>query len=377
MDFTYSIEQQLLDQTVTRWARECASTRRPTQRAGNVDGAAWRMMTELGLLGLPFAAADGGLAGGGIELMILHRAIGRALVQVPYLSTVVLGGGLLGQLADASLRANLLPQLIAGHQQLALAYLEPAGRYQPFWSETRAVPAPGGYRMSGHKAVVLHADSADQLIVVAREHGQRTEREGLSAFLIDARHAGVEVQGYPTIDGRRAAEVRLNGVHVQHSARLGLAGGAGEALEQVLAAGAVALCAEAVGSMEAACELTRDHLQQRKQFGVPIGRFQVLQHRLVDMHVAFEKALSMTMLAACSLQLPSHERALRTSSAKCLVAKAAHDIAEEAIQLHGGLGMTDEALISHHAKHLVMMDHWLGDADYHLTRFIELADQPA
>lgn len=376
MDFTLTDEQQLLEDTVARLVRERWSFARRTGLAG-FSGETWALMAELGLLAVPFGHEDGGIDGGGTELMILHRAFGRGLAPEPYLSTVVLGAGLVQQLGNAEQRNAILAEVIAGRRLLALAFLEPSGRYDASWVETEALREGTAYRLTGRKAVVLYGDGADQLVVTARTSGNTTDRDGISAFVLDAGQAGVMVRGYPTIDGLRAAEIELNGARVPVDARLGPEGGAANALDQVLATGSAALCAEAVGVMEVACDLTLEHLKNRKQFGVPIGRFQALQHRMVDMRIALEKSMSMAILAASSLKAPPAEREQRICAARYFIGKAGRFIAEQAIQLHGGIGMTDEAAISHYAKRLVMIDHWLGDTDHHLDRFIALTDAPA
>lgn len=377
MDFSLNDEQRMLDDTVGRLVRErygFDQRARHGKEAAGYSHAVWATLAGLGLLSVPFSEEDGGIGGGGVELMILHKAFGRGLTLEPYLATVVLGGGLVARLGDAGQRAALLPAVIAGERTLALAYAEPAGRYDPLWIETRAERDGGGYRLSGAKAVVLNGDSAGRLLVTARTAGIVGDRDGVSVFLVDPAAAGVTVRGYPTIDGLRAADVTLDGVRVADGDRLGAEGAAADALEAVLAAGTAALCAEAVGAMEVTCELTLDYLKTRRQFGAPIGRFQVLQHRMVDMRIALEQAHSMAILAACSLGEPAAERDRRIAAAKVLIGRAGRFVAEQAIQMHGGMGMTEEAAVSHYAKRLVMIDHWLGDSDHHLARFEALPD---
>ncbi len=374
MDFTLNDEQRMLDDTVTRLVRERYGFEQRARHAKEANGYSaevWGLLAELGLLSVPFSEADGGIGGGGAELMILHQAFGRGLTLEPYLATVVLGGGLLARLGSAEQRVEILSSAIAGEQTLALAYAEPAGRYDPLWIETRAETDGAGHRLTGRKAVVLNGGSAGRLLVTARTGGAVGDRTGVSVFLVDPAQPGVTTRGYETIDGLRAAEIALNDAAGE---LVGPAGGAADALEAVLAAGCTALCAEAVGAMEMACDLTLDYLKTRQQFGAPIGRNQVLQHRMVDMRIALEQARSMAILAACSLDLPAPERERRVAAAKVLIGNAGRFIAEQAIQMHGGMGMTDEAAISHYAKRLVMIDHWLGDSDHHLARFAALPE---
>jgi alkylation response protein AidB-like acyl-CoA dehydrogenase len=380
VDFTFNSEQQLLDETLTRvvrdrWGFDLRAREAPEPKGFSTE--TWALMAELGLLSVPFSQADGGIDGGGTELMIVHRALGRGLAPEPYLATVVLAGGFLSRLGNDEQRSAILPEIMSGQRLFALACLEPAGRYDPLWIETQAVRDGTAYRLTGRKAVVLNGDSADQLIVTARTSGLTTDRDGISAFLVDPNQNGVTVHGYATIDGRRAAEVHLDGVLVGANNLLGAKGRGADALESVLAAGRAALCAEAVGAMEIACELTLEYLKTRRQFGVSLSQFQVLQHRMVDMRIALEKSSSMAILAACSLHSPVVEREQRISAAKCLIGKAARYVAEQAIQLHGGMGMTEESALSHYARRLVMIDHWLGDTDYHLSRFVAFAGTQA
>jgi alkylation response protein AidB-like acyl-CoA dehydrogenase len=380
MDFTFNNEQRLLDETLTRLVRDRWGFDLRARGALEPKGFStdtWALMADLGLLSVPFSQVDGGIDGGGTELMIVHRALGRALAPEPYLATVVLAGGLIARLGNDDQRSAILPEIMAGRRLLALACLEPAGRYHPLWIETRAVRDGAAYRLTGRKAVVVNGDSADQLIVTARTSGKTNDRDGIAAFLVDPNQEGVTVRGYATIDGRRAAEVHLEGVRVEANTGIGTEGRGADALEWVFAAGCAALCAEAVGAMEIACDLTLEYLKTRRQFGVPISHFQVLQHRLVDMRIALEKSTSMAILAACSLQSSITEREQRISAAKCLIGKAGRFVAEQAIQMHGGMGMTEESAISHYAKRLVMIDHWLGDSDYHLGRFVAFADAQA
>jgi pimeloyl-CoA dehydrogenase small subunit len=372
MDFTLSDEQRMLEETVSRLVRDeydFESRRKLLDSPEGYSPQLWAAYAELGLLGVPFAEEYGGFGGGGVELLVLMQAFGRGLVLEPYLATVVLAGSLVERLGSDAQREALLGAVVGGELKLALAYAEPDGRYDHLHVNTRAERTNAGWRLSGAKAVVLHGDSADKLLVTARTADNTNDREGISVFVVDANAPGLSRRGYPTIDGLHAAELRLDGVEVDAEALLGEPGQAADALEAVLARGQAALCAEAVGAMEQALDLTVEYLKQRQQFGVPIGRFQALQHRAVDMRIQLEQARSMAILAAASLALPAAERDRRLSAAKVVIGNAGRFIAEQAIQLHGGMGMTEEAAVSHYAKRLVMIDHYLGDVDYHLSRF--------
>ncbi|ROO25443.1 acyl-CoA dehydrogenase [Salinisphaera orenii MK-B5] len=374
MDFSYSDEQRMLKDMVDRLvADQYTFEARESIRTSEAGFSAevWQQFAELGLLGVPFSEAAGGFDGGGAELMVVSEGFGRGLVLEPYLSTVVLCGSLIDRLADETRRAELAEGIIGGETRYALASHEPDGGYDPHWVRTTARAEGDGFVLDGHKAVVAHGDSADRLIVIARSSGEIDSAEGLSAFIVEADAAGVHRRGYETIDGHRAAEVTLEAVHVDADALLGEVGGAGDALESALERGVVALCAEAAGAMEIACDLTLDYLKERKQFGVPIGSFQALQHRMVDMRMALEKVRSLTFWAACSLESDPAERRQRIAAAKVMVGKAGRLVAEEAIQLFGGMGMMEESAIAHYAKRIVMIDHYLGDRTWHMAALRE------
>ncbi|HCR79929.1 MAG TPA: pimeloyl-CoA dehydrogenase small subunit, partial [Alcanivorax sp.] len=240
--------------------------------------------------------------------------------------------------------------------------------------ETSAKKDGDGYVINGEKAVVLHGDSADQLVVIARTGGSGNDKDGLSAFIVDAGADGVSRRGYPTIDGLHAADITFKDVKVGADALLGDEGKALDALEATLDLALITLCAEASGAMEVACDQTLDYIKERQQFGVPIGKFQALQHRMVEMRMELEKVRSITMLAACSLDVEPQLRKKRISAAKAQVGKSGRKVAEEAIQLFGGMGMMEETPVSHYAKRIVMIDHWLGDREYHLGVLEDLID---
>lgn len=379
MDFNLTDEQRMLDEMATRLVRDTYGFEQRTKYGKEASGYSaeiWGTMAELGLLGVPFSEEDGGFGGGGTELMVVHEAFGRGLILEPYLASVVLAGRVVALLGSAAQKEAVLPGLTGGASILALAYGEAAGRYDPHWVETKA-EAKGGaeaYTLTGAKTVVLHGGAAHTLVVSARTGGATAGRQGISLFLVAADQPGVSVRSYETMDGLRAAEVTLDGAEGQ---LLGREGAGADALDDALAHGMTALCAEAVGAMAETCDLTLDYLKTRSQFGGHIGRFQALQHRMVDMRIALEQARSATILAAASLSSPPALRDRRVAAAKTLIGRAGRKVAEEAIQLHGGIGMTDEAAISHYAKRLVMIDHWLGDADFHLARFAALPEPVA
>ena len=372
MDFSLTDEQRMLQDTAERMVREQYTFEARQKLLESEQGYSkemWQQYADLGLLGVPFSMDNGGFGGGGIELMLVAQEFGKGLVLEPYLASVVLAGGLIEAAGNDAQRETYLGQIIGGELVASFAHEEPQSRYDTFRVETRAEKQGDGYVLNGRKAVVLHGDSAGLLVVSARVSGNVDDREGLGLFLVKADAEGVARRGYPTIDGLRAAEIELNGVTAES---LGEPGRAADHIEAAQARGIVALCAEAVGAMEVACDLTLDYLKQRKQFGIPIGKFQALQHRMVDMRIELEQARSMAILAASKLDADPAEREPAMSAAKALIGKAGRHISEEAIQLHGGIGMTWEYSLPHYSKRLIMIDHQLGDVDHHLERFSDL-----
>ena len=327
----------------------------------------WRQYVDLGLTALPFAEEHGGVGGGSVETMIVMEAFGRALALEPYLATVVLGGGFLRRASEA-VQSDVLPKVAAGETLLAFAHTERQSRYDLADVATTAKKDGAGYVLDGAKSLVLHGDVADKLVVSARLSSDQRSRSGIGLFLVDAKAPGVSRRGYGTIDGLRAADVTLDKVKVSPGLALDAEGNAMELIEQVVDSGIAALCAEAVGAMSAMHEMTVDYLKQRKQFGVPIGNFQVLQHRAGDMLIALEQARSMAMLATMmSEEENAAERRKAISAAKVQIGRSAKIVGEGAIQLHGGIGMTMEYKVGHYFKRATMIDKTFGDADHHLA----------
>lgn len=376
MDFDVSEEQSLLRDSVERTLADAypsLETRQARIAAPlGFSEEGWASLAELGVLGLPFAEADSGFGGGPVETMIVMEAIGRTLAVEPYLASAVLGGTALRLGADADQRARLLPGVIDGSLRLALAQTERQSRYDLNDVATTARRAGDGYVLDGQKCVVLNADSAGLLVVSARSAGERRDPHGIGLFLVPADSAGLSVQPYPTQDGGRAAEVSLSGVEVGADAVLGDVQDGLPLLARVVEHGIAALAAEAVGSMEALHGLTVEYLKTRKQFGVPVGSFQALQHRAVDMMIALEQARSMALYAAMMVEAPdAAERAAALSSVKVQVNKACRLVGQEAVQLHGGIGMTLEYVGAHHFKRLAMIEYQLGDTPHHLRRVVD------
>jgi pimeloyl-CoA dehydrogenase small subunit len=376
MDFDFTEEQRLLDETVRRLVKDEYDIVKRKSYMTEPTGFSrrlWERYAEIGLLGLPFAEAEGGFGGSAVETMIVMESFGRGLVVEPYLATVVLGGGLIALGGSAAQRAALLPQVAAGTLLLAFAHGERQSRYTLSDVETAAKREGSGFVLTGHKGVVLHGDSAQTLIVSARTAGASRERKGITLFLVDAKSKGVGIRGYPTVDGLRAAEVSLDGVRVAPEAVLGTPEDAYVVIERVIDRAIAGLCAEAVGIIETLNTTTLDYLKTRKQFGVPIGSFQALQHRMADMVIEQEQAKSMAVLAALSAGLADdRERRRVISAAKVQIGKSGRFVGQQAIQLHGGIGMTDELGAGHYFKRLTMIDQTFGDSDHHLDRFAEV-----
>lgn len=383
MDFDLSEERQMLADTANRFIRDrydIATRLKNAAADGGYDPAVWRDLADLGLIGALLPPEVGGLGGLGEDIAVVFEALGRGLVVEPFLATGVLGASPIAIAGTAPQKA-MLEDVIAGQVLLALAHGEPEGRYELAHVGTRAQADGDGWVLNGRKAVVINGDTADKLIVSARVSGDVTDSDGIALFLVDAQADGVARRGYGTIDGGRAAEISLDDVRVSGADLIGSAGKALPVIEETMARGIVALGAEALGAMEVSRDLTLEYLKTRKQFGRPIGAFQALQHRMVDMCLEIEQVRSAVILAAGTLEAGRLERERNAAALKNLVGRVGRLVAEESIQLHGGIAMTWEYAQGHFAKRLTMIDHQLGDTDYHLERFIalnrEVADHEA
>lgn len=369
MDFDLSPEQQQIADNLARVLKDKYSFEARKAHAAQPQGYApdlWRQYADLGLLGAPFAEEDGGYGGGAVEVMLTQEAFGRALALEPYLASVVLAGGALRHGASAEQRAGLIGEIASGETVLALAHAEPQSGWNAHDVKATARAQDGGFVLDGEKGLVLNGDSATKLIVLARVSGGQRDAEGLGFFLVDADASGVSRRGYPTQDGRRAAEISLVGVKAK---ALGEPGAAGPAMTRVIEDAIAALCAEAVGAMAEAVAMTTEYLKTRKQFGIAIGSFQALQHRAADMVVALEQARSMMYLAAMSTaETDAASRAQSIHAAKAQIGRSAKFIGQQATQLHGGIAMTWEYKLGHLFKRLTMIDMAYGDSDHHLAR---------
>jgi pimeloyl-CoA dehydrogenase small subunit len=370
MDFELSDEQRLLKDSVERLVTQRYDFEARKKFMAEPDGwsrALWKQYVDLGLTALPFAEAHGGIGGGPVETMIVMEAFGRALALEPYWATVVLGGSFLRLGASETTRAEVLPKVAAGETLLAFAHIERQARYDLADVATTAKKDGAGYVLDGAKSLSVHGDAADKIVVSARLSGDQRSKNGIGLFLVDATAPGVTRRGYPTMDGLRAAEVTLANVKVGADAVIGEPGNAFPLIEQVADIAIAALASEAVGAMSAMHELTVDYLKQRKQFGVPIGNFQVLQHRAGEMLIALEQARSMAMLGTMMAEeANAAERRKTIAAVKVQIGRSGRIVGQGAIQLHGGIGMTMEYKVGHYFKRVTMIDTLFGDADHHL-----------
>jgi len=378
MDFRLNEEQQMLQDTVARLVRGEYSFEKRLEYSESELGFSesfWKQLGELGLMAVPFPEELGGFGGTGVEVQSVMTELGRGLCIEPYLQSVVLGGGLISQAGNEQQKEQWLAGIATGETQVAVGLQEPQSFYNTNDVETTAEKTDSGYVLNGRKAVVIGGHSADLLVVSARTSGTSRDASGISLFVIDANADGLERRSYPTIDGAKGCDLFLNNVKVGANALLGNEGEAADVIEYQVGRAISALCGEAVGVMEVACDLTLDYLKQRKQFGVPIGKFQVLQHRMADMMSELEQARSMAILAASVAdESQSDERRRVIAAAKNVISRSAQFISEKGIQSHGGIGMTWEYNFAHYAKRLVMINHQLGDDDFHLERYAALLE---
>ena len=375
MDFDLTEEQRLLRESVDRLLADTYTFEKRKGYLAEPEGwsrGLWSQYAELGLLGLPFAEEYGGFGGGGIETMLVMQAFGRVLVLEPYLASVVLSGTALRLAGNKAQQAALLPQIAAGKLVVAFAHGERQARYDLSDVLTTAKPKGGGWVLDGAKSVVTHGDIANRLIVSARTKGDRDDPSGIALFLVDANANGVARRAYRLRDGVGAAEIALSGVEIGGDALLGEAGAAFPVIERVAEAGIAATAAEAVGAMETMQAMTLEYLKTRQQFGRPIGDNQALQHRATEMFVALEQGHSLAMLAAMMVEEPdAADRARNIAMVKVGVGQAARFVSQNAVQLHGGIGMTEEYAIGHYFRRCMVIEHSFGDTAHHLSRLAE------
>jgi pimeloyl-CoA dehydrogenase small subunit len=372
VDFSFTEEQTLLRNMVQSFVQDnydFDSRMKIVRSEEGMSREIWGQFAELGLLAAPFSEEMGGLDGGPIETMVIMEELGRGLVVEPYLPTIVLCGGILSRHASDAQKEAHLPGIIGGEDVWALAYAEPQSRFNPADVLTSAKADGDGYVLNGTKAVVAAAPWASKLIVSARISGDQRDSDGIGLFIVEKSASGVSTQDYPTVDGNRASEVTLENVTVGADALIGDAGNGLALLDEAVDYGIGAVCAEAIGHMKCLNDATVEYCKTRKQFGVPIGSFQVLQHRMVDMFMEYEQSVSMTYMVNMKLTESEAERKKAAAGAKVQIGKSGRFVGQEAVQLHGGMGMTEELNVGHYFKRLTVIDTQFGNVDHHLKRF--------
>jgi alkylation response protein AidB-like acyl-CoA dehydrogenase len=377
MNFDLSEDQRMLGESVGRYLSDqydFESRKKIIHSDSGASDAVWGQLAEMGLMSIPFSEAAGGFGGGAVDLMSAMQSIGQALVVEPVLATLV-AGRLIDRSGSAAQKSEILPAVIDGSSRLAFAHIEDGARYRLEQVSATARRTADGWVLDGLKRVVIGAPHADLLVVSARTAGQPGDASGVSLFVVAPSARGVSSTAYRTMDNQRAADLRFDGVQVRADALIGAEGAALPVIEEAIDFATALLCAEAVGAMQFANDTTLEYLKTRKQFGVPIGSFQALQHRMVEMFVTLEQARSMTYMVCSKVDggaADAAERARIASAAKIKVADACRQIAQESIQLHGGMGMTEEMKVSHTFRRLTLIAQQFGDADHHLERFAAL-----
>lgn len=376
MDFNFTEEQEMVRDGLSRLVREqydAEARRAIVESEAGWSPEIWGQIAELGILGMPFSEEDGGFGGSPVDALVVMQEFGQGLVVEPFVPSVVCAGGFFKHAGSAAQKEEHLGGIIDGSRVFAFAYAEPRGRYDYADLETTAKKDGAGYVLNGHKAVVIGAPWASHLVVTARTSGERRDKSGISVFVVDKSADGVVTRDYPTVDGRRASEVYFENVALGAEALIGEEGNGLPLIELVADEATAAQCAEACGAMKVAHAMTLEYTKQRKQFGVPIATFQVLQHRMVDMYTEYESSVSMAYLATLKLDADERERKQAVSAAKVRIGQAAHHVGQEAIQIHGGNGMTDEYAIGHYFKRLTIFDSEFGNIDHHMKRHIALS----
>jgi len=371
MDFSLNEVQAMLADSVEKFIENEYDFETRQKYAGSDTGYSadvWQQFAELGWTTVPFGEEDGGFDGGPSEIMVMMQRFGRGLIVEPYLANVVLAGGVLNRAASPEQRAAWLQPMMAGEMQLTLAFTEPQARYDIADVRTTAKADGGGWVLDGHKGYVLNAGTADMIIVPARTSGEAGATQGITLFAVPRNTAGVSVNDYATVDGLRAAEVTLSGVSLTPEALIGELDGGYAALKGAIDDATLAVCAEAVGIMQVLTEKTVEYSKSRVQFGVPISSFQALQHRMVDMFTTWEQAWSLLMWAVMTYEAGGEEAQRAVSSIKYLVGTEGRKLGEEAVQIHGGMGVSWELDVAHYFKRLIAIGQMFGNSDWHLDR---------
>jgi hypothetical protein len=379
MDFNFTDEQNMLRDSIAKFvaAEYDFDKRRAMLKSEDAWKKNWATFAELGLMAAPLPEEHGGLGGGPIDVLVVMEEFGKGLVVEPYVQTVVIAGGLINRAGTDAQKSEHLPAIASGERIFAPAYAEPKGRFNLADLATTAKKQGAGYVLNGHKAVVIGAPQADHFVVSARTAGAQRDAQGVTLFIVPKAAAGVSTRDYPTVDGFRASEVYFENVALGAEHVLGAVDGGLPQLEQAADEAIAALCAEAVGCMRMMHAQTLDYAKQRKQFGVPIATFQVLQHRMVDMFMATEQSVSLAYMAALKMGESAEERAKAASAAKVQIGKAGRFCGQAAVQIHGGMGVTEEMRVGHYFKRVTMIDAQFGNVDHHLKRYSALTVEAA
>ena len=379
MDFSFTEEQTQLRDALRRYLSQeyTFEARRKIIHGAGTSDSAWTGLAELGLMGVPVPEPYGGFSGTGVDMLVVMEELGRGIVIEPYFATAVLGAAFIKHGGSDAHKSTLLSKVADGSLKLACALTEKQSRHELHNIMLTGATSTNGFSLNGAKTVVLHGAQAGKLIVSARSAGAARDKAGITVFIVDASAAGVSIKDCRTIDGMRAADISFTNVAVGKDAVLGNVGEGYALIERAAQVGIAALCAEAVGCMEAINAQTIEYLKTRKQFGVPIGKFQVLQHRAAEMFMEVEQARSLAYLAAVKVDsADATERARAIHAAKVRAGRAIKFVGQAAIQMHGGMGMTDELPVSHYFKRATMIDFALGDVDHHLAAFAALGSEP-
>jgi alkylation response protein AidB-like acyl-CoA dehydrogenase len=375
MDFSYSEEQQMLRDSIAKFVNQdydFDTRQKIVASEGGFSKENWKLFAELGWLMVPFKEEDGGLGGTAVDLVGLMEELGKGIVVEPIIPTVILGGGIIAEAGSAQQKEELLGTLMEGNLQLAFAFAEPQSRYNVADIATKAEKSGDSYKINGHKAVVLNAGNADKIIVAVRTSGDQRDEGGISLLIVDADTAGIEKHSYETVDGHQGADVYFKDVSVPAANLLGEEGKALPAIQNVIDRAALAVAAEAVGAMEVTYKKTVEYTKTRKQFGVPIATFQALQHRMAEMFIEHEQAKSIMLFAAMQSDAAGGVDRKAISAAKSRIGKAARLVGQEAVQLHGGIGVTEELDVGHYFKRLTTIQFIFGSTDWHTQRFADL-----
>ena len=378
MNFDFTEEQTLLENMVTSFVRDDYNWETREAIVKTEEGwrpENWTKFAELGLLGVPFSEDHGGLGGTSVDSMVVMEQFGKGLVVEPFLPSILLAGNLISKLGSKEQTDSIIPSIIEGESRYVFAYAEPQSRFDLFDVKTSAVKDGNGYTLNGFKSVVFAASMATHVIIAARTSGDQRSKDGITLFIADIKSDGISLQTYPTIDEYRASEMVIENLKVSNDMVLGEVDSAHDTIEEVIDLATIAACSEAVGVLQVLKDSTTDYCRQRKQFGQPIGKNQVIQHRLVDMMIEYEQSKSILYAAVTADLENAEERRKIVSAAKARIGQAIKFVGESAIQLHGGMGMVDEYMISHYFKRATMLGVLYGNVDFHMKRYIESTQQ--